>query len=119
MEYGYTPVSILESELPEQQQKAVDLLYMLQENLPDKTGKRGTWNFEKAHSFLHKVHEIMMWGKPDNTSWQAPEVHTWDKLVHTVSISTYSFVLIEWWYITSTYLGKTWYIFGKTQFFSQ
>ena len=31
--------SIVESELPELQQKAVDLLDMLQEYLPDKTGK--------------------------------------------------------------------------------
>ncbi len=32
---------ILESELPELQQKAVDLLDKIQENLPDKTGEKG------------------------------------------------------------------------------
>jgi hypothetical protein len=65
---------ISESELPELQQKAVDLLDMLQEHLPDKTGEKGKWNFEKAHSILHKVHEIVLWGNSDNTSCQAPEV---------------------------------------------
>jgi hypothetical protein len=33
--------SILESELPELQRKAMDLLDMLQENLPDQTGEKG------------------------------------------------------------------------------
>ena len=51
--------SIVESELPELQQKAVDLLDMLQDHLPDKTGEKGKWNFEKAHSILHKVCEIV------------------------------------------------------------
>ncbi len=75
--------SILESELPELQQKAVDLLDMLKEHLPDKTGEKGKWNFEKAHSILHKVREIVLWGNSDNTSCQALEVHTWYILVHT------------------------------------
>ena len=68
--------SIAEAELPELQQKAVDLLDILQENLPDKTSEKGKWNFEKAHSILHKVHEIVLWGNSDNlnTSCQAPEV---------------------------------------------
>ncbi len=74
---------ILVSELPVLQQKAVDLLDMLQEHLPDKTGEKGKWNFEKAHSILHKVREILLWGISDNTSCQAPEVHTLYKLVHT------------------------------------
>jgi hypothetical protein len=37
--------SISESELAELQQKAVDLLDMLQEHLPDKTGKKGKLEF--------------------------------------------------------------------------
>jgi hypothetical protein len=74
---------ILESELPELQQKAVDLLDMLNEHLPEKTGEKGKWNFEKAHSILHKVREIVLWGNSDNTSCQAPEVCTWYILVHT------------------------------------
>jgi hypothetical protein len=85
---------ILESELPELQQKAVDLLDMLQEHLPDKTGEKGKWNFVKAHSILHKVREIVLWGNLDNTSCQAPEVRSW-------------YILVFTWYIlicTSSYL---------------
>jgi hypothetical protein len=67
---------IPESELPELQQKAIDLLDLLKTNLPDKTGEKAKWNFEKAHSILHKVSEIVLWGNSDNTSCQAPEVST-------------------------------------------
>ena len=67
---------IPEAELPELQDKAVALLDLLQRNLPDKTGEKGKWNFEKAHSILHKVREIILWGNSDNTSCQAPEVCT-------------------------------------------
>ena len=67
---------IPESELPELQQKAIDLLDLLKKNLPDKTGEKAKWNFEKAHSILHKIREIVLWGNSDNTSCQAPEVST-------------------------------------------
>ena len=50
---------IPQSDLPDLHQKAVDLLDLLQKNLPDKTGEKGKWNFEKAHSILHKVREIV------------------------------------------------------------
>ena len=49
---------IPESELPELQQKAIYLLDLLQKNLPDKTREKAKWNFEKAHSILHKVCKI-------------------------------------------------------------
>ena len=65
---------IPEAELPELHEKAVALLDLLQQKLPDKTGEKGKWNFEKAHSILHKVREIMLWGNSDNTSCQGPEV---------------------------------------------
>ena len=65
---------IPEDELPELQAKAVELLDLLQRNLPDKTGEKGKWNFEKAHSILHKVREIILWGNSDNCSCQSPEV---------------------------------------------
>ena len=68
---------IPEAELPDLQQKAVDLLDLLQRNLPDKTGEKAKWNFEKAHSILHKVREIILWGNSDNTSCQGPEVCTY------------------------------------------
>ena len=86
---------IPEAELPELHNKAVALLDLLQRNLPDKTGEKGKWNFEKAHSILHKVREIILWGNSDNTSCQAPEVC--DILSYTaiycVVLSTYSVVL--------------------------
>ena len=63
---------IPESEMPDLQQKAVDLLDLLQKNLPNKTGEKAKWNFEKAHSILHKVSEIVLWGNSDNTTCQAP-----------------------------------------------
>ena len=65
-----------EAELPELQEKAVAFLDLLQRNLPDKTGEKGKWNFEKAHSILHKVRDIILWGSSDNTSCQGPEVCT-------------------------------------------
>ncbi len=80
---------IPECELPDLQQMAVDLLDLLQKNLPDKTGEKAKWNFEKAHSILHKVSEIVLWGNSDNTSCQSPEVCT----------STYQYVQVR----TSTY----------------
>ena len=42
------------------------VINMLQENLPDKTGEKGKWNFEKARSILNKVLEIVLWGNSDN-----------------------------------------------------
>ena len=94
VEYGYSPVPhfrVRASRTATVQQKAVDLLDMLQQDLPDKTGKKGKWNFEKAHSILHKVREIVLWGNSDNTSCQAPEVHTWYILVHTWYILMFSY----------------------------
>ena len=66
--------SIAEDELSGLQDKAVELLDLLKRNLPDKTGEKGKWNFEKAHSILHKVSEIILWGNSDNTSCQGPDV---------------------------------------------
>ncbi len=67
-----------EAELPKLQEKAVAFLDLLQRNLPDKTGEKGKWKFEKAHSILQKVQEpeIILWGNSDNTSCQGPEVCT-------------------------------------------
>ncbi len=67
---------IPEADLPALQQKAVDLLDLLKKNLPDKNGEKAGWNFEKAHSILHKVREIVLWGNTDNTLYQSPEVRT-------------------------------------------
>jgi hypothetical protein len=46
---------IPEADLPELHYKAVELLNLLQKILPDKKGVKSKWNFEKAHSILHKV----------------------------------------------------------------
>ncbi len=66
--------SFAESALPAQHQKDVDLLDLLQQNLPDKTGEKGKWNFKKTHSILHKVSEMVLWGNLDNPSCQAVKV---------------------------------------------
>ncbi len=42
-------------------------------HLTDRVGRAQGWNFEKAHSILHKVHDIVMWGWSENTSCQGPE----------------------------------------------
>jgi hypothetical protein len=39
------------SEIPELQQKAVDLLDILQKNLPDKTGEKAKWNLRRPTAF--------------------------------------------------------------------
>jgi hypothetical protein len=61
------------SELAELQERSVSLLKILKSNLPNKTGEIKGWNFEKAHSILHKVREIVYWGWSENTSCQGPE----------------------------------------------
>ncbi len=58
--------------------------YLLRHNLPDKTGEKGKWNLEKAHSILHKVREIVLWGNSDNTSCQAVKLQRY-VLVHSRS----------------------------------
>ena len=52
------------------QEMAVELLDHLNRKLPDKCGEKGGWKFDKAHSILHKVREIIMWGNSDNTNCQ-------------------------------------------------
>ena len=37
------------------QSMSVKLLELLKSNMPDKTGEKSGWNFERAHSILHKV----------------------------------------------------------------
>lgn len=34
---------------------AIDVLEKVKANMPEKCGERQAWNFEKAHSLLHKV----------------------------------------------------------------
>ena len=76
--------SIPGSELPGLHQAAVDLLELIKKNLPDKCGEASGWNFEKAHSILHKVREIVLWGNSDNTSCQGAE-HAHIELIKSVA----------------------------------
>jgi hypothetical protein len=66
---------------------AVRLLDLLKRKLPDKSGEKNGWNFEKAHSILHKVREIVMWGNSDNTSCQSAE-HAHIDLIKAVASCT-------------------------------
>ena len=61
------------SDLQELHRKSISLLEMLKTHFPDRVGGAQGWNFEKAHSILHKVREIVMWGWSENTSCQGPE----------------------------------------------
>ena len=38
---------------------SVELLEVLKENMPDRAGGPQGWNFEKAHSILHKRHSAV------------------------------------------------------------
>ncbi len=90
---------IPEADLPALQQKAVDLLDLLRENLPDKTGEKAGWSSERARSILHKVREILLWGNTDNTLCQSPEVRANQYVLCT---SMYLNVLIStgmYWYV--------------------
>jgi hypothetical protein len=71
------------SDLPELHKRSVLLLDTLKANLPEKSGETNAWNFEKAHSILHKVREILYWGWSENTSCQSPE-HAHGALIKAV-----------------------------------
>ena len=48
---------------------SLDLLDLLKENMPHKIGEESGWNFKKAHSILHKVQEIIMFGWNGVIQW--------------------------------------------------
>ncbi len=52
---------------------SVELLDLLKENMPYRTDGAEGWNFEKAHSILHKVRDILLFGWSENFSHQGPE----------------------------------------------
>ena len=52
---------------------SVELLEVLKETMPDRPGGPQGWNFEKAHSILHKVRDILLFGWSENFSHQGPE----------------------------------------------
>ena len=76
--------SLCVSDLSQLHQLSKGLLKTLNEHLPDRVGGAMGWNFEKAHSILHKVREIIMWGWSENTSCQGPE-HAHIDLIKSVA----------------------------------
>ncbi len=55
------------------QQKSVEVLESLVSTFPEKNGVQNGWKFEKAHSILHKVRELILFGWSENCSTQGPE----------------------------------------------
>ncbi len=53
---------------------SVELLELLKENMPDQTGGKEGWNFEKANSILHKVLNILLFSWSENFAHQGPEL---------------------------------------------
>ena len=67
--------SMTAAELVRLQEKSVEVLDLLEANLPEKNGVKNAWKFEKAHSILHKVQvrELILFGWSENFSTQGPE----------------------------------------------
>ena len=65
---------LVASELATLQKRSVELLELLKSNLPIREGGKQGWNFEKAHSILHKVREIILFGWSENYSTQVSNV---------------------------------------------
>ncbi len=55
------------------QHKSVEVLESLTTTFPIKNGVSNGWNFEKAHSILHKVCELILFRWSENFSTQGPE----------------------------------------------
>jgi hypothetical protein len=51
-----------EDKLKKLRDPSVSLLELLKTNLLVKSGKKSAWKFEKAHSILPKVHELILFG---------------------------------------------------------
>ena len=51
----------------------MDLLDTLEENMPERTGGALGWNFEKPHSVVHKVRDIILLGWSEIFGHQGPE----------------------------------------------
>ena len=55
------------------QQKSVEVLQSFVSTFPTKNGVANAWKFEKAHSILHKIRELILFGWSENFSTQGPE----------------------------------------------
>ena len=61
------------AQLERLQQKSVEVLESFKSTFPEKNGVANGWKFEKAHSILHKVRELILFGWSENFSTQGPE----------------------------------------------
>jgi hypothetical protein len=52
---------------------SLSVLELLKVNVPVKSREIDVWKFEKAHSILHKVRELLLFGWSKNISTQGPE----------------------------------------------
>jgi hypothetical protein len=66
---------LVASELATLQKSSEELLELLKSNLPVREGGKEGWIFEKAHSILHKVREIILFGWSENYSTQVSIMH--------------------------------------------
>ena len=55
------------------QRKSVEVLESSKSTFPEKNGVVNGWKFEHAHSILHKVRELILFGWSENFSTQGPE----------------------------------------------
>ena len=79
---------LVASELAALQRSSVELLELLKSNLPIREGGKQGWNFEKAHSILHKVREIILYGWLENYSTQVSDLNIiYDIICDRISIT--------------------------------
>ena len=79
---------LVASELAALQRSSVELLELLKSNLPIREGGKQGWNFEKAHSILHKVREIILHGWSENYSTQVCDLNIiYDIICDRISIT--------------------------------
>ncbi len=55
------------------QQKSIEVLESFKSTFPEKNGYANGWKFENAHSILHKVRALILFGWSENFSTQGPE----------------------------------------------
>ena len=88
---------ICESDLANLHEKGKNLLRLLNEVLPERTGTKQAdgnlsgWNIWKAHVVLHQAMERMMYGYSETTSAQGAESAHKVALLHDVNFVSYCF----------------------------
>ena len=87
---------LVASGLERLQSNSVELLDLLKSNLPESTGGAECRNFEKAHSILHKVREILLFRWSENRSTQVTEIISYDYIYDIIYYTTSQFILETW-----------------------